>query len=486
MTGHVAIIGAGAAGTAVLWAVARHGAAESIEIIDPLEPGRGRVFDTAHTLLRCNTSAAVMSLRADDVDDFVEYLRRTGAPSEPSEFVPRHLFGGYIRSCLREARSAAANRGLSVENQRARAMWVAPRVNGRGYRIGLDDGRSTTADHVLVAPGVGPPTVPFSLRGFVSSPTFFATPYPVDRVIHSLSARSRILVIGTRLSAVDSALTLGAAGHQVTLTSRSGELPAVRTSLRHNLVATLDTNALESLSIESEHLPSALLRLIRRATRDICDLPLARQTSSAVDPVLRMREELALADAGETLWQETIAQLIDVINDRLSRVDDPRVRGVAMQRGSRLVNRYISAIPTTNARLLMELIDAGQARVASGVPINIARTGNDGWRCTWRDGTQDFYDAIVCAAGFQPPTLSITGRGLSFSSPKSTGGAPPMLETDLRLRLPGSLTSEDVMLIGTASFTRVPIVNYVRTAVLQADSVARELKLATPAVRLGH
>jgi 2-polyprenyl-6-methoxyphenol hydroxylase-like FAD-dependent oxidoreductase len=435
------IVGGGATGTAAALALHRHGLAGLVDIVDPNPPGRGIVFDTTGSTLLCNTSVGVMSLHADRPHDFLDYLHRRGLPATLADFVPRRLVSEYCVDAIA---------GLA---RHVRARAVAVMVDADRYRVVLHDGSSIPADDVIVCTGTGPPLVPCSLRRHVGRPGLFTSLYPTDALLAALRAGSRVLILGTRLSAIDAALVLTAHGHRVVLASRSGELPAVRTRVYHTGRAPLDHAAFARLDPRDPALPRQVLSLIRRATGPLV-------TSLAADPLERLRQETALAIAGRIPWQDTIAELIDLIN--MSTMDH---WDAALTSCRHLIARYVSAFPLANAQRLLAAIDNGSVTLAPPAPLRIEPHAGT-WQATWPSAVERF-DAVVCATGYQPPLLAARPGVLRLD----TRGVAPDLDHSLRLL--GGPTPERIWLLGTTSHPRVPITNYLRTAVTQAAALAR-------------
>lgn len=475
MVGRVVIVGGGAAGTAAFTALVRHAAAESVHVIDPLPPGRGRVFDTDDPDLLCNTSAAVMSLDPAEPDEFVRFLRSSGYRASRSVFVPRGRVAEYCTWSYRRHTELATRRGIAHGHVPARTVRVVRREHD--YRIDLADGRHVLADHVVVATGTGPPAVPALVREHLGQPGLYRTPLPDPS--RRLRPGSRVLILGSKLSAIDATILLCRQRHRVVMTSRSGQLPAVRTHLGRTGRVSVG-RALAELDPADPNLPTAVLRLVRRATGTFTDRPLHRQVSVAADPFTRLREEIELAERGHIDWQEVIAELIDEINLRLSSVDRQVWEG-AMARCAPLVSRYISAFPLRNAHRLCAEFERGTAALAPRFPSRIEPDGRGGWTAYWPHRGRERFDAVVCATGFQPPPLWCWRDQLRLDAPTTRAAPPPTVDTELRMRFPHRRSGERIWLLGTASYLRTPIVNYLRTAADQADAVARAM--CAPGVR---
>ncbi|PAM45683.1 FAD-dependent oxidoreductase, partial [Acinetobacter baumannii] len=97
---------------------------------------------------------------------------------------------------------------------------IKPVAHGE-YRLELEDGSQRSASAVLVCTGSAAPFVPPLVTPHLGAPGIFATPYPTRSWLASLTRPSRVLVLGSRLSAIDSVLLLCGAGHQVLMASPS-------------------------------------------------------------------------------------------------------------------------------------------------------------------------------------------------------------------------------------------------------------------------
>ncbi|MEU4743291.1 FAD/NAD(P)-binding protein, partial [Actinosynnema sp. NPDC023658] len=245
MSRRIVIVGGGVTGVTAFAAAVRHRCADRIDVVDPLPPGTGTAFATDHPALLCNTSVGIMSLLPDDPHDFLRHLHERGVPAGPDDVVARGLFHDYVR--VRYADHAARFRaeGGVHRHIRAEAARVHRDVDG-GYHVVAGD-HVLPATDVLVCLGYGEPVVPAVLAEHVDHELIFRSPFPADRLLAALPRPADVLVLGTRLSAVDAAVLLCGQGHAVTLASPSGRLPAVRSRTgrgRAGLVRPQDITAL--------------------------------------------------------------------------------------------------------------------------------------------------------------------------------------------------------------------------------------------------
>ncbi len=183
--------------------------------------GRGRAYGTENPDHLLNVRVANMSAFPDQPDHFATWLRAEGDCDGPNAFVSRSRYGDYLQNLLREHIGDPDNAGrlLLEQDEAVDIDWA----QGRSVvRLGL--GRSFPADAVVLA--VGSPGLPPAPRGadqtVASSPNYFANPWSLD---FAAVPRGDVLVIGSGLTMVDTALSLAGGGRRLTALSRRGLLP---------------------------------------------------------------------------------------------------------------------------------------------------------------------------------------------------------------------------------------------------------------------
>jgi uncharacterized NAD(P)/FAD-binding protein YdhS len=207
----VAVIGGGASGA--LTAIHLQQAAPAgvrVMIIEPRgELGRGVAYGTTDLGHLLNVRAGCLSALPDVPGHFTAWARqRTTADAQ--SFLPRAWYGDYLQSVLQP-----------VEHVQARAVDVVP--VGTRLQIELSDGRRRTVDQVVLAPGASPGAWPLPLGG--TGERWIGDPW-APGALAGLRPGEAVLLVGTGLTAVDTALSLQACGHQIVATSRHGWLPA--------------------------------------------------------------------------------------------------------------------------------------------------------------------------------------------------------------------------------------------------------------------
>ncbi|MFI9202419.1 FAD/NAD(P)-binding protein [Streptomyces sp. NPDC053048] len=483
----VVIVGAGVAGTSVfvqlIRALARADGprVRSVRLVDPRPVGWGVAFGDSDPLLLCNSAAEVNSLLADRLDDFVDYLRqRHGWTGTPQDCVPRARMAEYCHDRWAEARRTATALGVGTEHVRAAAAAIGTGPDGRRLvRLEGPAGRELPADAVVVCTGVHRPRVPDGFAALTAHPRYLDSPYPAGRLRDGVRPGSRVLVLGTRQSAVDAALLLGRDGHHVTMTSPSGLLPAVRLSLGAPPHPLPPVERIASLDPHDPALEDKVLRHVVEGVRLLSDRPLRRQASTAADPVERLREETALVDAGVCAWPGVVVAALEAVIE-LGAVLPAGRRHALMRRFAWFTDRYATAMTVVNAHRLLALFDTGALRVAGSYPRAVSAADDDGWRITWPGaGEPERFGLVVNATGFLPPELyrSPDGQTLHLSGGVTPSGATAVdhLEADLRVRARPGAPPEPVWVAGVGTHVRIPFSNHLRNVARQARRVAEEV-----------
>lgn len=468
---HVVIIGGAVTGIAAFISFVRSGTFGSVDIIDPNGIANSIAFNTTHESLLCNTSVQTMSVLDDDMDDFRNYLQEQGTLVGEDAFVPRSWVSGYLRARYSRYRDLAQATGIEHRVVRSSARHIKPLVLG-GYTLQLDDGNTVEASDVLICTGNGDAFVPPLVGAHKGLPGVFSTPYPERRLLESFQRPSRVLVLGSRLSAIDSALLLCSAGHKVLMASPSGRLPGVRTGTPRACTVGLDELRFSQLDLENPRLYWRLLRILARSAKAISGKPLRNQVDRAADPTHRLRGEVALASRGATDWQNLLVQYMDLAEVKLRNAPSG-VRVAAMQNCWEAVGRYLFAVPLQTATTLLGFIDEGLLQLASHLPIKLEWQGN--WRVHGRNGVEEV-DAVVCATGFHKQRFHATSDGLELLVGPQAPCNAPHVSAQLQVSLPGSLRPERIWMLGVASYLAAPMVNSVYQSVRQASETVLMLK----------
>jgi uncharacterized NAD(P)/FAD-binding protein YdhS len=227
----VAIVGGGAAGALAavhLLRERRERGGLEIELIDRTGSfGGGVAYGTEDPLHLLNVPAVRMGAIHGHPEHFHDWLAERGEPVAEEAFLPRGLYATYIRDLLTRAEREAA--GARLRRRGGEVASIAEQ-HGPGVaplELTLADGERLEADRVILALGplgAGDPIrVPPELK---QSGVYVADPWAAGALDPVRDDRS-VLIVGTGLTMVDVALSLGEIedGPRIRAVSRHGLVP---------------------------------------------------------------------------------------------------------------------------------------------------------------------------------------------------------------------------------------------------------------------
>jgi uncharacterized NAD(P)/FAD-binding protein YdhS len=373
----IVVAGAGASGalvaTHVARAAARRGTRVAVELVDPVDRwGRGTAFGTRDREHLLNVPAVGMSALPEDPLHFLRWLEREyDEPVAPYTFAERRAYGRYLDDTVTAAFRDSLDLA-TLRHRRARATSV--RRSGRGLVVTTDDDRQLGADAVVVATGLPEVGVHWAPDALLASPFFVANPWApgaLDVVRRDRAGLRDVLLVGSGLTMVDVALTLGRPGgrldRRLRAISRSGRLPRVHA----------DT-ALLPITPEISDWGSGLDDIVERAARHLREVEEATGDWRPAADGLRFQVQ--------ALW------------GRLSEED--RLRFLAGHAGRWNVRRHRMA--PSSAQALDELRAGDRLAVGAGEVADVTALPTGGLRVTLTDSSSTDVGWVVNCTGPRP------------------------------------------------------------------------------------
>jgi uncharacterized NAD(P)/FAD-binding protein YdhS len=228
----IAIIGAGFSGTLLaLHLLRRCPPATRVHLIERNSQfGRGPAYSTGNPSHLLNVPAGKMSAFHDRPSDFLDWLRQQsgafpdGVTPDERSFVPRQLFGAYVRTLLNQDLKQSRS-GDRLQLIRSDASGLDS--SGDRLQIRLDRDRTLPADLAVLAIGNFPPEhPPVADPSFFDGPLYRPDPWGADSFT-DLDPAAPVLLIGTGLTMVDAVISLLDQGHRgpIHAVSRRGLRP---------------------------------------------------------------------------------------------------------------------------------------------------------------------------------------------------------------------------------------------------------------------
>ncbi len=340
----ITIIGGGATGTLLAVNLIK-GAGEQTLEINLIEKktrvGRGVAYSAVKDFHLLNVPAAKMGAFPDDIEHFHRWLVAENHRFAPHDFVPRRLYGDYLRQLFDETLAhkpldVAVNFfddeavDISIENARAQVM--------------TDSGAAIDSDKIVLAFGNFLPPHPKSKdKSFIEAEKYFRNPWRAD-LMEKINRDDDVFIIGTGLTFADVVSSLHFSGHtgKIYGFSTRGLLPAV-----HELGHTYPSFADE---LKSPARITDLLRIVRRHIRK--------------------------AEAGGSNWRAVIDSLRPETQTIWRALPDAEKR-YFMQHLSRYWNVARHRLPPETREILSDLQASDQLQIGKGRLRNI-EVGADG------------------------------------------------------------------------------------------------------------
>ncbi len=326
----VAIVGGGASGALAavhLLREPREQGGLELELIDREgEFGPGVAYATEDELHLLNVPAVRMGAVSGHPEHFHDWLLEHDHEVPEEAFMPRGLYGAYLRDLLASSEAAAAD--VPVRRRAGEVVAIAERASGNGHGNGVEltiaDGSQVAADRAILAPGPlgggDPIPIPPELRAggrYVADPW---APGALDRARHE----REVLIVGTGLTMVDVALSLcaGEGGPRVRAVSRHGLVPR-----RHRRELTrIRRFPLPTASGELAPVMAAILGQIGRVAqqgddwRDVIDS--MRPVTPALWKALKTEEKRRFLRELQRLWDVHRFRMAPDVADRLEELEE--------------------------------------------------------------------------------------------------------------------------------------------------------------------
>jgi uncharacterized NAD(P)/FAD-binding protein YdhS len=227
----IAIVGGGASGALMAAHLLRSRPPNlRVTIVETrAELGRGLAYATGNPSHLLNVRASNMSAFADDPGHFAHWLStQADAPPASEEpefhFVSRGLYGRYLESLVLEHLGPADSLALTCVRDQARDVTVT----ADGVDVWLASGPPIHADAAILACGH---------ESFADDHPLYVSPW-LEPVGGGAAIDATLLILGTGLTMVDTALALEEQGHRgrIVALSRRGLLPETHRPVEAQLI----------------------------------------------------------------------------------------------------------------------------------------------------------------------------------------------------------------------------------------------------------
>ncbi|OJJ76719.1 hypothetical protein ASPBRDRAFT_39189 [Aspergillus brasiliensis CBS 101740] len=365
-TEDIVIVGAGASGIAVLLRLIQH--AKDGKQIPPITvvekaspPGPGLAYSAACTGTILNMHTDTMGLYYNDPKHFTRWRSELASGPFPS----RSQYGDYLEAMWSEILSQAQLLGLDISIIQDEVSDIDRHDDG-SFTLSLAGGSHLAAQSVVLALGNFTSTFHTHL---LDKPGFFPSPWPTSQ-LKTIPTDASVLIIGSRLSAVDAALFLSKNGHKgpMTFMSRSGRLakvqgepePYPRRYTLHTLARDIESNPADGLV----KLTTSLMDEIDGVNKG--DWTWIQKHAS---PLAELRADLHAAKEGNVHWQTVLRHTAPLV-ERYWRCLPLESQKLFMTKFLTPWMRYRHGMPVQNAQQILNLMETSQLSVVAGEAVH--------------------------------------------------------------------------------------------------------------------
>lgn len=340
-------------------------------------------------------------------DLLVEFPRLYG----PDDYVPRALFGKYMKYSFKDRSKQALLNGVQVVNVHAEVVDLEP--DGDAFRVKTQCDGSYFVDTVVLACGTLKADIDMDR---VANSAVFNDPYPVNKVVNAIQKDGRVGIIGSRLGAIDTVIGLAEAGHRgkISIFSRSGYFPWVRGTQGRYQCQYLNPDEVQRLIdglgrplclSDIGHLFIRELEHYRENNEDQLE-PLSFPPAPITCLAEHLSNELSLS-TGPRGWQAIIYNTNSMLSLIWNSLDESEKDMFFNELLSPAISMRVS-IPRENAVKILELVNSGKVEFVAGEAVVTRHEGKHIIECA---GESIDVDYIVKAVG-SPRRLAQTDSTL--------------------------------------------------------------------------
>ena len=227
----ITIIGGGASGSLLLINMLKYYEQNDV-VIKWIEQsgefGVGTAYSTDKDYQLLNVPANVMGLYHDYANDFFEWLLKKGYSYNEHDYVPRKIYGDYLKENL--FNYLKNNQRIQLELIQAEVIDIDKAdnlIDDKKYTLHLQNGKKISSDTVIFAIGNFLPSHPrVANMDYINSERYFRNSWD-NETINGIRKTDDVLIIGTGLTMVDKVLDLYHQNHKgkIYSLSRNGYLP---------------------------------------------------------------------------------------------------------------------------------------------------------------------------------------------------------------------------------------------------------------------
>lgn len=370
---------------------------------DKTQLGTGKAYSKNTPLpMLLNSSICLSNVITDNQDFYYWILRNKNkllkefgdlSSITQNSYVPRKLFGLYVTDKFQEMLQEAKRLNLKVNIVIDEVIDIKRFEN---KTVLLTKFTKHPIDILIFSTGHFEKQYPFE---HIESPNLFKSPYYPELYHKKFKRTDRILILGSRLSAIDAVMVLANGIQKITITSRSGLMPMVK----HQDKATVSPI---NLSIED------ISKIDRLTAKEIfesikADLIYKYKDSELVDNLISPKtalfsfiQSIELAKKNILHWQDIFTPY-DNYFDFLWGKLNIKEQSIFLKDYLPCITRFTSSFPLENAIKINEMVSNDRLRILSGLKdIKYEKHAKYQFTAIFDDKRNECFNYVICALGY--------------------------------------------------------------------------------------
>lgn len=441
---NIAIIGGGVGGISALAQLTERNIKANFTIYEKDKIAYSSSMLSKYSSHLCNTESQTNSLYNNKPDDFVDYLKSSKKKTDDNSFAPRHLFIDYIYDTFNYAVKKTTSMGSSIRILTKKVISLSVKNKNSCYIF--DDSGSTEKYHFVFV-STGSSLEDIAQYSQPQGKMIIANTEP-DKLSSFILNKKNIAILGSKLSAIDTALLIADESPEtkITMYSSSGELPSVRNSFLNDPVTITELNAFPEPKNRDDLIAMANYIIKKN------NIPIGDYSKT---PESLLHDEITDFEKQNPSWEKYMKNFADIANDVILTDNRSYKKPQEIQR---FISRHILAFPLSNAKKILILLKEKRLEIKKGKKEDLYLKGNK-VICVF---DQKEYDGMILASGVTNSFLKKDNNTYTITSSADD------YDKDVTLTDISMLNENGIWLSGALLSNRYPLVSHIGFCVKQA------------------
>lgn len=354
-----------------------------------------------------NTKAGYITIDKDRKSDFFNWLKnneinwRSDFPSlefNEDSYLPRPLFGAYMRDKFDTLIKDSLSKNVRISTIKGEVIDVK-KISNLKYTTHLSCGLELKSNIVVLATGTS-----FLTKDVCKlNENIFNSPYPLKKRVDQIKKDDSVLIIGARLSAIDTIVALKESGHKgkITIHSRSCTFPCVRGTQNRYSNKFLNINYIEqnNIKVNFENLKILFDKEMNNYLKENSNIEFSNESFDIKNCVVNNFKDYLITELEMALkprpWQAILYDTNSILSYIWNMLSEDE-RKIFMRHHLSYAMAMRVSIPSVNAQKLIDYLEKGELEFTSGSCVVV--TNESEIKCAL-NGDEQVFDKVIYATG---------------------------------------------------------------------------------------